>query len=388
MTGDLHVMPGGAFLIQGDGTLVEMSEREYDTEDLLQKLLADYPNLLAGNQIAPQDPRRWLLLSREKAIPGEEDGAGRWSLDHLFVDQDGTPTLVEVKRASDTRTRREVVAQMLDYAANAVVYWRPGELADDFGAQCEARGESPDDVLAQFLQDGADPGDFWERVETNLRAGRIRVLFVADQIPAELQRVVEFLNEQMDPAEVLAVEIRQYVGGGQKALFPRVMGQTAEAGQRKQSGPRRERQWDEESFIADLKERKGIGAVAVAQRVIAWARGRGVEVRWGRGKADGSCVLLVEAAGRRHHSIILWTYGRVEVLFGWMKRPFDEDARREEFRRRLNLITGVALPEDSLARRPAFPIDALYDPAALEQFIAVLDWVVDEIEAWAAGHEE
>ena len=36
---------------------------------------------------------------------------------------DANPTLVEVKRSSDTRERREVVGQMLDYAANAVVYW-------------------------------------------------------------------------------------------------------------------------------------------------------------------------------------------------------------------------------------------------------------------------
>src|SRR4051794_12230288 len=41
-------------------------------------------------------------------------GSSRWSLDHLFVDQEGVPTLVEVKRSSDTRARREVVAQMLD----------------------------------------------------------------------------------------------------------------------------------------------------------------------------------------------------------------------------------------------------------------------------------
>jgi hypothetical protein len=31
------------------------------------------------------------------------------------------PTLLEVKRSSDTRIRREVVGQMLDYAANGVV---------------------------------------------------------------------------------------------------------------------------------------------------------------------------------------------------------------------------------------------------------------------------
>ena len=39
-------MPGGIYLIQGDGGLVEMSEQPYDSEDLLQGLLAQHPNLL------------------------------------------------------------------------------------------------------------------------------------------------------------------------------------------------------------------------------------------------------------------------------------------------------------------------------------------------------
>ena len=51
------------------------------------------------------------------------DGVERWSVDHLLLDQDAIPTLVEVKRSSDSRIRREVVGQMLDYAANAVTYW-------------------------------------------------------------------------------------------------------------------------------------------------------------------------------------------------------------------------------------------------------------------------
>jgi hypothetical protein len=42
------------------------------------------------------------LIKREKSIPAEDNGSGRWSVDHLFVDQDGIPTLVEVKRQSDT----------------------------------------------------------------------------------------------------------------------------------------------------------------------------------------------------------------------------------------------------------------------------------------------
>lgn len=37
----------------------------------------------------------------------------------------------------------------------------------------------------------------------------------------------------MDPAEVLAVEVKQYIGEGLKTLVPRLLGQTAEARMRK-----------------------------------------------------------------------------------------------------------------------------------------------------------
>jgi len=116
-------MSSGMFLIQADGQLVEMSEQPYHSEDLLQELLAKYPNLMAGDQIDDTNPRRWLLISREAALPSEENGANRWSVDHLFLDQDAIPTIVEVKKSSNTDVRRKVVGQMLDYAANAVVYW-------------------------------------------------------------------------------------------------------------------------------------------------------------------------------------------------------------------------------------------------------------------------
>src|SRR5215207_1256434 len=109
-------MSGGIFLMRGDDELVEMHESPYEAEEVLQALIARFPSLLAGDQYAGDTPRRWLLVGRETALPDDEDAAGRWSVDHLFLDQDAVPTLVEVKRSSDTRIRREVVGQMLDYA--------------------------------------------------------------------------------------------------------------------------------------------------------------------------------------------------------------------------------------------------------------------------------
>jgi hypothetical protein len=110
----------GIYLRQGSA-LVAMHETPYDTEAVLQKLIAEHPQVLAGDAVAADDSP-WLLVRREAGVADAAEATARWSLDHLFLDAAGIPTLVEVKRSSDTRLRREVVAQMLDYASNAA-HW-------------------------------------------------------------------------------------------------------------------------------------------------------------------------------------------------------------------------------------------------------------------------
>ena len=169
--------------------------------------------------------RRWLLLNREQPLPAVDGGAGQWSIDHLFVEQDGIPTLVEVKRQTDTRLRREVVGQMLDYAANAVMY----QCVERLRASFHSKFPNPEEKIRDRLGPEIDPEAFRQNVKTNLQAGRIRLLFVADQIPSELERIVEFLNTQMNPAEVLALKLQRFEGQGLKTIVPVLYGQSAEA---------------------------------------------------------------------------------------------------------------------------------------------------------------
>ena len=371
----------GIFLLQADGELIEMQERTYDSEALLQNLIARYPNLLAGNQIDSVTPRRWLLIAREMSLPADEGGANRWAVDHLFLDQDAIPTIVEVKRSTDTRIRREVVGQMLDYAANAVVYWPIERLRSTFETTCTVQGRDPAEELAAFLENGADNDfdTFWQRAKTNLQAGRVRLVFVADEIPAELRRIVEFLNEQMDPAEVLAVEIKQYVGQELKTLVPRVIGQTAETQRKKTVATSPRRKWDGAQFMEELGARRGKAEVEIAQAILSWARSRGLRIWWGEGKKDGSFFPMLDLDGVTHWLIAVWTYGRVEVQFQQMKvKPFDGHEKRIELRNRLNTIPGIAILPDTLDRRPSFPLSTLNDPAARQQFLSVLDWFLQE----------
>jgi hypothetical protein len=376
-------MSGGIFLIGSGGDLVEMKEQPYDTEAVLQELLARYPNLLAGDQMDGAAPRRWLLISREMGVPSGEEGGDRWSQDHLFLDQDAIPTLIEVKRSSDTRIRREVVGQMLDYAANAVVYWPVEAIRARVEESCLKRGVDPAKEVETLAGPGTAVEDFWQRVKTNLQAGRVRMVFVADAIPPELRRVVEFLNGQMDPAEVLAIEIKQFVGQVLKTLVPRVIGQTVEA-ERKKGGSRSgEMQWDEVSFFEDLKQRRGDKEAEAARTILAWAKNSVARISWGKGSKDGSFYPMLDYKGESHWVVSVWTYGRVEISFQWMvpRKPFGDEAKRLELRDRLNKIPGIEIPADAINRRPTIPLAELTNPAALQAFLSVLDCYVSEVKA-------
>ena len=369
-------MAGGVFLRRGLD-LIEMSEEAYALEDHLQELIERHPNLLAGDQVNPDAPRKWLLLSRETAVPGEKGGNGRWSLDHLLLDQDAIPTLVEVKRSGDTRIRREVVGQMLDYAANAVTYWNLDFLRETYEAAARASGRIPEDEIAVLVDDPeVDLQEFWERAKTNLRAGRIRLVFVSDAIPTELQRIVEFLNERMTPTEVLAVEVKQYIGGGEQMLVPRVLGQTAEARQKKSVHGRGSRLWDEELFFEEADRVLDRADVEVAREIFEWCSNAYTRIDWGHGEGAGRFSPALDHGGRTYYPMNVWSHGKIAFQFFWMTRwpPFDQDVLRLEYLRRLNEIEGLNLPEDVISKKPSAQLALLRGASNRQKLFDALEW--------------
>ena len=179
-----------------EGTLEGVQEETFVTEDDLQELIAEHPELIDGEQIRPDDARRWILIAREKGIAETSDAGARWSLDLLITDQDGVPTLVEVKPRDNSDIHRKVVGQMLEYAAHASETWTADELRRAFEKSARHQRRDPYEVFAELLQDEDEPDAdrFWDRVSTNLAAKRLRLLFIAERIPDRLARVVEFLK--------------------------------------------------------------------------------------------------------------------------------------------------------------------------------------------------
>jgi hypothetical protein len=177
-----------------------------------------------------------------------------------------------------------VVGQLLDYAANAVVYWPLNALRDSLASRAAQLGKTIEQLFNEFRPD-LDPEQFWEKVESNLKLGHVRMIFAADSLPPELVRIIEFLNEQMSPAEVLGVELLQFRAGDHIAYVPRVVGQTTAAAQAKSSGGGVA--WTRERFLEAASDRCSDAEKALIERLLKHVDTHGVRLSWGRGVTPG-----------------------------------------------------------------------------------------------------
>ena len=205
-----------------DGKLVKLDPDSASESEGLQVWLAEHPELLGGEEMDPNDPRRFLLVKREV-----HDSSG--FLDHLFIDQTGVPTFVEAKLASNSDSHRKVVGQLLDYASEAATSWTAAKLSGWLAERCVRGDLDPGEVLADFEPTPSDPDSFWNSAQENLRAGNVRLMFACDEVPPSLQRIVEYLNERMDPTEVLALEVQCLRAEGQRIYSSTLVGATERA---------------------------------------------------------------------------------------------------------------------------------------------------------------
>lgn len=321
-------MVASIFHLSKDNQLTELQQSKYDSEDVFQRLLADHPAMLG---LSAGLGRKLLLIGRELPVPDELDGNDRWSLDHLFIDRQGVPVLVEVKQESDPRSRREVVAQMLDYAANGVAYWKIEKIISAYNATCIAAGDDPVSELASFL-DGEAVEDFWRQVEANLRSGRIRMVFVADRVPKELTRIIEFLNEQMRPAEVMAIEVDQFKAlDGTLTLVPRLIGATERAAASKSISSELE-PISEDEWFESLETRQGKSSRQEAALLTDWLRKNGFEIGVTRSQ-DSLAVHVTASDGKQSWPFFIRrSSGRIETSLANLagRLPYSDSGLRSQ----------------------------------------------------------
>ncbi len=329
-------------------------------EEGLQKLVEQYPQIIPGSQIDPgsKDPPRFVLLCREMAI-------GSWALDFLLVDQYGIPTLVETKLVENPESRRAVIGQILEYAANAASAWGEGKLREKAAEYWSKRGKELDEVLNEvFGEVDFDIDTFWSSVEENLQRSKIRLIITTDELRPEVRRIIEYLNTETRNVQILGLEIRCYgEDKGLTVLVPRLVGQTTT-----KPPPRRIRLWP----FAELQRiYKDLPDTVLGERlsqILEWAQKRGALIE---SRAQHPTFGLRGKSGERIMSF--WQDGLVYCWLNAQKYAGGVE-ERDLFVKRLNALpifdydpTGVISGRNSSA-----PLNEL-DEKGFQTFLEILE---------------
>jgi hypothetical protein len=152
------------------------------------------------------------LIAREVPMP---DG-GR--VDILAIDADGVITVCECKLQTNAGIRREVVGQVLEYAANL-----NGMSFREFRARVETRLSGGDLIDSMAERAGEDwDGEVWlDQVSSRLETGTFRLVVAVDKMAPTLKQTVLYLNGH-SPLPVLAVELQRGRYGTTEVLVPTV----------------------------------------------------------------------------------------------------------------------------------------------------------------------
>jgi hypothetical protein len=341
----------------------------YAAEKELQELLAESPELISLDEIRP-GAGPLVASVREISLP-----VGY--IDILAFTPQGDIVIVECKLAKNIQAKREVIGQILDYAAHL---W---ELSyEDLDQHIHTRtGQSLISLMqAHTNNDPAwDEETFRANIESTLAQGNFILVIAVNEINDELHRIIRFINSSgISGFSFAALEMRRFQKSTTEMLVPHVFGPAPISSPPPKPSTRK---WNEQDFFTALQETHP-DEVVVARKILEWASRRVSRIWWGEGTRHGSFVSIYHHEKRDHQLFAVYTYGAVEIYFYWYqyKPPFDSEEIRLEILRRLNEIDGVNLPDDVIGKRPTIRLGVLANPSALEKFLAVFDWMLEEFK--------
>jgi len=175
-------------------------EQMHSEEDLHQFLEAE-PSLIARG-IVEGDPLPTVVVASHLNLE-------RGELDLLLLDAEGEITVAELKRG---RTAREVVGQVLDYAAQVERLGLHG-LAE-YGVDWESAVET-------LTQTGEAAENFdWDRLKLGVQNPRL--LIVAFEIDDSTKRITQFLRARRVP--IYCIEFKYFSDRDFEYYYPEVIG--------------------------------------------------------------------------------------------------------------------------------------------------------------------
>ena len=359
------------FVIEGDKTQV-LERQTFDNEKLLQDILEKFPEVVALDELGVYEP--FVVIGREVTTP-----AGY--IDVLCMDGEGVLTVIETKLARNSQIRREVIGQIFEYVAQ-INKWRAQDViqvANQYFQSDDVSNNLKNRSLLDVLADSSAPEEVMvdeinEKIDNNLRKGRIKVVIASDTIPETLRDTVNFINSYSN-FDIFVLQVQSFNKDGLQIYAPTIYGFSNKQGTNLTKDVIK---WNEERFFDNLShlDKKTTETI---KEIYEFTKENAFDIRWGKGKVDGTFSFVAKKGEKSFTVFSVFTSGYLSINFGNMKKLINED-ELISLKDSINSLHDVEISEQAVTegKYPTISISSLIDNKYLSTFISTIKKFIDK----------
>ena len=250
---------------------ISLPSEGYSGEAHLQEILFRDPDIVPVEDISSDTELSPIkLMLKEVGLPGS--GA----TDLVGIDKNGNIYIIETKLARNPEVRRQVIGQILEYAA--FLNEKGLDWLDDIVKK--QKQVSISEYFEKLNDPEWDKESFEQNLRDNLNSGAFKLLIAVDEMNPDLQRIINYMENILN-VEIYALELRHFKDkAGMEILVPNIHG-----GKKKPPPPPPPWYW--ERFVEDAKKKVDQATLTTLHRLYDFSLQLGI-VDFGKGRTYGT----------------------------------------------------------------------------------------------------
>jgi len=250
---------------------ISLPSEGYSGEAHLQEILFRDPDIVPVEDISSDTELSPIkLMLKEVGLPGS--GA----TDLVGIDKNGNIYIIETKLARNPEVRRQVIGQILEYAA--FLHEKGLDWLDDVVKK--QKKVSISEYFDKLNDPDWDKESFEQNLRDNLNSGTFKLFIAVDEMNPDLQRIINYMENVLS-MEIYALELRYFKDkDGMEILVPNVHGG-------KKKPPKPLPTWDWDRFVEDAKKKVDAATLATLQKLYEFSLQLG-KVDFGKGRTYGT----------------------------------------------------------------------------------------------------